>query len=169
MPRGPLLHRWIILLSATDERKNEFIQICGKIELRNQIYTRGDLYELPPFYHRRALLSTRILCQREKLSGNCKTFRQERKFCIKGAAAELYFFQGHSRILPVYGAKEKQSSEQLPSPRDVLEAGDTGLHRRETVANVVSRTNLQNAVRDEDAVVQNDLSLDRRKVSAFHP
>ena len=36
------------------------------------------------------------------------------------------------------------------------------------VANVVSRTDLQNTVRDEDAVVQNHLSLDRRKVSSFH-
>ena len=88
--------------------KKEFIQICGKIELRNQIYTGGDLYKLPPFYHRRALLSTRILCQREKLSGNYKTFGQKRKFCIKGAVAKLYFFQGYTEILPVYGAKEKQ-------------------------------------------------------------
>ena len=121
------------------------------------------------FYHRRALLSTRILCQREKLSGNCKTFGQEREFCIKGVTAELYFFQGYSQILPVYGAKEKQPSEQLPSSRDVLGTRGIGLHRREIVANVVSRTDLENAVRDEDAVVQNHLSLDRRKVSSFHP
>ena len=149
--------------------KKEFIQICGKIELRNQIYTGGDLYELPPFYHRRALLSTRILCQRKKLSGNCKTFGQEREFCIKGVKAELHVLQGHSEVLPTYGAKEKQPSEQLPSPRDILEARGIGLHRREIVANMVSRTDLQNAVRDEDAVVQNNLSLDRRKVSSFHP
>ena len=149
--------------------KKEFIQICGKIELRNQIYTEGDLYELPPFYHRRALLSTRILCQRKKLSGNCEAFGQKRELCIKGVAAELYFFQGHSQILPVYGTKEKQPSEQLSSPRDVLEARGIGLHRREIVANMVSRTDLQNAVRDEDAVVQDHLSLDRRKVSSFHP
>ncbi len=38
--------------------------------MRNKIYYKGDLYELPPFYHRRTLLSTRILCQRKKLSGN---------------------------------------------------------------------------------------------------
>ena len=31
---------------------------------------QGDLYDLLSFY-RRALLSTRILCQREKLSGKC--------------------------------------------------------------------------------------------------
>ena len=47
----------VILLSATDEgEKKEFIQICGKIELRNKIYYKGDLYELPPFYHRTPLL-----------------------------------------------------------------------------------------------------------------
>ena len=134
-----------------------------------QIYTRGDLYELQTFYHRRALLSTRILRQRKKLSGNCKTFRQECELCIKRTAAELYVLQRHSQILSVYGAKEKQSSEQLPPPRDVLEERGIGLHRREIVANVVSRTDLQNTVRDEDAVVQNHLSLDRRKVSSFHP
>ena len=149
--------------------KKEFIQICGKIELQNKFYYKGDLYELLPFYHRRALLSTRILRQRKKLSGNCKTFGQEREFCIQGVKAELHVLQGHSEVLPVYGAKEKQPSEQLPPPRDVLGTRGTGLHRREIVANVVSRTDLENAVRDEDAVVQNHLSLDRRKVSSFHP
>ena len=127
------------------------------------------MYELQTFYHRRALLSTRILCQREKLPRNCKTFGKECEFCVKGAAAELHVLQGHSEVLPVYSAKEKQPSEQLPSPRDVLEARGVGLHRREIVANVVSRTDLPNTVRDEDAVVQNNLSLDRRKVSSFHP
>ena len=78
----------IILLSATDEKKKEFIQICGKIELRNQIYTRGDLYELQTFYHGRALLSTRILCQREKLSGNSKTFGKECQQHFPGDHAE---------------------------------------------------------------------------------
>ena len=106
---------------------------------------------------------------KEKVIGKSQAFRQKRELCIKGAAAELYFFQGHSQILPVYGAKEKQSSEQLPSPRDVLEARGVGLHRRKTVANVVSRTDLKNAVRNENAVVQNHLPLDRRKVSSFHP
>ncbi len=40
--------------------KKEFIQICGKIELRNKIYYTGGLYELPPFYYRRVPLSTKI-------------------------------------------------------------------------------------------------------------
>ena len=141
--------------------KKEFIQICGKIELRNQIYTGGDLYELPPFYHRRALLSTRILCQRKKLSGNCKTFGQEREFGIEGITAELYIFQGYTEILSEYGAKEKQFAKQLPSPRNVLETRSIGLHRREIIADMVSRTDSENTMRDEDAVIQDDISLDR--------
>lgn len=126
------------------------------------------MHELPPFYHRRALLFTGILRQREKLPRNCETFGQKREFCIKGAKTELYVLKRYSQILPVYGAKEKQSSEQLPSPRDVLEERSIGLHRQEIVANMVSRTDLKNTVRDEDAVVQNNLSLDRRKVSSFN-
>ena len=43
--------------------KKEFIQICGKIELQNKIYARGDLYELQTFYHRRVLLSMGIIVQ----------------------------------------------------------------------------------------------------------
>ena len=49
-----------------------------------------------------------------------------------------------------------------------METRGAGLHRLETVANVVSRTDIQNTVRDENAVVQNDLSLDRRKILAFY-
>ena len=71
------------------------------------------------FYHRRALLSTRILRQREKLSGNRKTSRQKCEFGIEGITAELYIFQGYTEILSEYGAKEKQFAKQLPSPRNV--------------------------------------------------
>ena len=62
-------------------------------------------------------MSTRILCQREKLSGNSKAFRQEREFGIQRAAAELYFFQGCSEILSLHGAEEEQPAQQLPPPR----------------------------------------------------
>ena len=94
---------------------------------------------------------------------------QECQQCFPGDHAEQDIHEREAGLLPVYGAKEKQPSEQLPPPRDVLEARGIGLHRREIVANVVSRTDLQNAVRDKDAVVQDHLSLDRRKVSSFHP
>ena len=82
---------------------------------------------------------------------------------------ELYLFQGYPQILPVYGAKKKRLEKQLPPPRNVLETRGIGVHRRKAVANMVSRTNIQHAVRDEDAVIQDDLSLDRRKILAFHP
>ena len=135
------------------EKKKEFIQICGKIGLRNKFYCKGDLYELQTFYHRKALLSTGILYQRKKLSGNRKAFGQKCQFGIQGVKTELYVFEGYTEVLPIYGAKEKRSSQQLPPPRDVLGLRGIGLHRRETVANVVARTDSQNAVRDEDAVV----------------
>ena len=141
--------------------KKEFIQICGKIELRNKFYYKGDLYELQTFYHRRTLLSTRILCKGKKLSGNRKTSRQKREFGFQRITEKLYILPRRSEILSVYGAKEKQLAKQLPPPRNVLETRDIGIHRREAVANVVSRTNIQNAVRDEDAVIQDDLPLDR--------
>ena len=143
------------------KKKKEFIQICGKIELRNQNFAKGDLYELQTFYHRRALLSTRILCKREKLSGNRKTSRQKCEFGIEGITAELYIFQGYTEILSEYGAKEKQFAKQLPSPRNVLETRSIGLHRREIIADMVSRTDSENTMRDEDAVIQDDISLDR--------
>ena len=57
-------------------------------------------------------MSTRILCKREKLSGNRKTSRQERKFGIEGITAELYIFQGYTEILSEYGAKEKQFAKR---------------------------------------------------------
>ena len=89
-------------------RKNEkFIQICGKIELQNKNFSKVDLYELPPFYHRRALLITRILCKRKKLQRNCKAVRTERKFGIKRAEKKLHFLSRYSQILSIYGSKEK--------------------------------------------------------------
>ena len=39
----------------------------------------------------------------------------------------------------------------------------------EAVANMVARTDIQYPVLDEDAVVQDNLPLDRRKIFAFHP
>ena len=96
-----------------------------------------------------------------KLSGNRKTSRQKREFGFQRITEKLYILPRRSEILSVYGAKEKQLAKQLPPPRNVLETRDIGIHRREAVANVVSRTNIQNAVRDEDAVIQDDLPLDR--------
>ena len=113
-----------------------------------------------PFYHRRALPITRIVCKRHKLSGNRKITRREREFGHERIAEKLYFVQGYTEILSVYGAMEKQSAKQLPSPRDIPEPGSVELHRRKVIANVVYRTDRQYAVRDENAVVQNDLSLD---------
>ena len=104
---------------------------------------------------------TRILCKREKLSGNRKTSRQKCEFGIEGITAELYIFQGYTEILSEYGAKEKQFAKQLPSPRNVLETRGIGLHRREIIADMVSRTDSENTMRDEDAVIQDDISLDR--------
>ena len=114
-----------------------------------------------PFYHRRALPITRIVCKRHKLSGNRKITRREREFGLERIAEKLYFVQGYTEILSVYGAMEKQSAKQLPSPRDVLEPGSVELHRRKVITNVVFRTDRQYAVRDENVVVQNDLSPDR--------
>ena len=106
-------------------------------------------------------MSTRILCKREKLSGNRKTSRQKCEFGIEGITTELYIFQGYTEILSEYGAKEKQFAKQLPSPRNVLETRGSGLHRREIIADMVSRTDSENTMRDEDAVIQDDISLDR--------
>ena len=105
---------------------------------------------------------------KEKVIGKSRDCSEERQLGIRGVKTELYVLQGYTEILSVYGIKEKQSSEQLPPPRNVLETRSTGLHRRETVANVVSRTDIQNTVRDENAFVQNNLSLDRRKILAFY-
>ena len=62
-------------------------------------------------------MSTRILRQRKKLSGNRKTVGQERQFGIERVKTELYLFQGYTQILPVYGAKKKRLEKQLPPPR----------------------------------------------------
>ena len=88
---------------------------------------------------------------------------------VSSVSRELNLFQGYTQILPVYGAKKKRLEKQLPPPRDVLETGGVGVHRREAVANMVARTDIQYPVRDEDAVVQDNLPLDRRKIFAFHP
>lgn len=114
-------------------------------------------------------MSTRILCKRKKLTGNRKAFGQERQFGIERIEAELYLLQGYPEILSAYGAKEKQTAQQLPPPGNVLETGGIGVHRRKAVANMVARTDSQYAVRDEDAVVQDNIPLDRRKILAFHP
>ena len=81
----------------------------------------------------------------------------------------MYLLQGYPEILSAYGAKEKQTAQQLPPPGNVLETGGIGVHRRKAVANMVARTDSQYAVRDEDAVVQDNIPLDRRKILAFHP
>ncbi len=81
----------------------------------------------------------------------------------------MYVFQGYPEILSAYGTKEKQPAQQLSAPRDVLETRSIGLHRRKAVPNMVSRTNIQHTVRHENAFIQNNLSLDRRKIFAFHP
>lgn len=52
-----------------------------------------------PFYHRRALPITRIVCKRHKLSGNRKITRREREFGLERIAEELYLFQGYTKIL----------------------------------------------------------------------
>ena len=65
----------------------------------------------------------------------------------------MYVFQGYPEILSAYGAKEKQPAQQLSAPRDVLETGSIGLHRRKAVPNMVTRTDSEYAVRNEDAVV----------------
>ena len=109
-----------IIKCDTQKKKKELIQTCGTIELRNQKFCQGNLYELSSFQHRRTLPITRILCKRKKLSGNCKTSRQESKFGVEGIATEMYVFQGYTEILSAYGAKEKQFKKQLPSPRNFL-------------------------------------------------
>ena len=114
-------------------------------------------------------IEERCCRKRKKLSGNRKAFGQKRQFGIERIEAELYLLQGYPEILSAYGAKEKQTAQQLPPPGNVLETGGIGVHRRKAVANMVARTDSQYAVRDEDAVVQDNIPLDRRKILAFHP
>ena len=77
---------------------------------------------------------------------------EERQFRISGIKTELYVFQGYPEVLSAYGTKEKQLAQQFSPPRGILETRGVGLHRREAVANVVTRTDSQYPVRDEDAV-----------------
>ena len=60
--------------------KKESIQICGKIELRNKIYTKEICMNYHHFTIEERCCLRGILCQREKLSGNRKAFGQKRKF-----------------------------------------------------------------------------------------
>ena len=78
------------------------------------------------------------------------------------------FFRDIPRYYPHTAQKKSNLRSSYRPPRNVLETRSTGLHRRETVANVVSRTDIQNTVRHENAFVQNNLSLDRRKILAFY-
>ena len=92
-------------IKCNSKEKKEFIQICGKIELRNQNFAKEICMNYKHFTIEE-LLSTRILCKREKLSGNRKTSRQKCEFGIEGITAELYFFQGYTEILSEYAQKK---------------------------------------------------------------
>ena len=53
---------------------------------------KGDPYELPPSYHRRALLSTGILQKRIQLSKNSRVIRAKREYDIARVAKVLYTY-----------------------------------------------------------------------------
>ena len=63
-------------------------------------FCQGDLYELQTFYHRRALLSTRILCKREKLSGNRKTLGRNVSSVSRELRRNCTFFRDIPRYYP---------------------------------------------------------------------
>ncbi len=75
--------------------------------------------------------------------------------------------QRYPEILSTYGTKEKQFKEFISAPRNVLERRSIG-HRRKDCTNVVAGANIKNALRNENAVVQDDISVDRRKIPAIH-
>ena len=53
---------------------------------------KGDPYELPPSYHRIALLSTGILQKRIQLSKNSRVIRTKCEYDIERVAKELYSY-----------------------------------------------------------------------------
>lgn len=130
-------------------------------KLRAEIKEKAK--ELGYVYNRLPLL------MREGITYNIGILISERFLGAYSFYWEFYLLQGYPEILSAYGAKEKQTAQQLPPPGNVLETGGIGVHRRKAVANMVARTDSQYAVRDEDAVVQDNIPLDRRKILAFHP
>ena len=67
---------------------------------------KGDPYELPPSYHRRALLSTGILQKRIQLSKNSRLIRAECKYDIARATPELLVYECETGILSAHSTKE---------------------------------------------------------------
>ncbi len=67
---------------------------------------KGDPYELPPSYHRRAMLSTGILQKRIQLSKNSRVIRAKCEYDIAGIKAELLVYECKAGILSTYSAEE---------------------------------------------------------------
>ena len=143
------------------KEKKEFIQICGKIELLNKNFAKEICMNYKHFTIEERCCLREYYVKGKSYREIARLLGRKCEFGIEGITAELYIFQGYTEILSEYGAKEKQFAKQLPSPRNVLETRSIGLHRREIIANLVSRTDSENTMRDEDAVIQDDISLDR--------
>ena len=71
------------------------------------------------------------------------------------------FFRDIPRYYP-HTAQKKSSLRSSFRHRGVF-------WKREVLANVVARTDSEHTVRDEDAVIQDNLPLDRRKILALRP
>ena len=148
-------------------RKKELIQVCGKIKLLNQ-----NLHK-EIFINSKYFIIKERYCLREYYVKG-KSYREIARFLgrnVSSVSRELRrnctFFRDIP-ILSVYCAKEKQFKKQLPTPRDVLETRSIGLHRWETVADLVARADCEHVMRHETSVIQDDLPLDRWKISAFY-
>ena len=112
------------------------------------------------------LLGRNVSSVSRELRRNCTFFRDIPRYYPytaqkKSNLRNSYRHRGMFWKQEVLEYKEKQSAQQLPPPGNVLETGGIGVHRRKAVANVVSRTDRKYTMRDEDTVIQDDISLDR--------
>ena len=76
---------------------------------------KGDPYELPPSYHRRALLSTGILQKRIQLSKNSGIIGAKREYDIAGIKAELFVYECKAGVISTHSAEEMQFKTKLLS------------------------------------------------------
>ena len=67
-------------------------------------------------------------------------------------------------ILSAYGAKEEQFAEVVLSQGYVLGQRDTRIHKREAALDMVSGADIVYSVRNQDAVIQDDISLDISRI-----
>ena len=162
-PAKPVVLDWwvnyTINIKCSRQRKRVHT-ICGKkIKPRNPIYTK----EICMNYHH---FTIEERCPLREYDVKGKSYREIARLLgrnVSSISRELRrnctFFKDIPRYYP-YTA-QKKPAKQLPSPRNILETRSIGIHRRKAVANVVSRTDSKHALRDEDAVIQDDLPMDR--------